>query len=107
MPYPLTSNGYIDEAEVFYLIVGLLKLPIDSLNDLTPEQFFWLLKGYARDKQEKYELIAYAVQVGYVRANGKRVEMFKKANTATTGTISKEHREKELEQLGQLFGTTE
>ncbi|MCD4839728.1 hypothetical protein LRS37_12800 [Neobacillus sedimentimangrovi] len=104
LPFPLKSNGFLDEEGIFKLVIGTFRLPLHYLEELTPQEIGWLRESHLEREKEKYEMIAYAFQVGYYRAKtGKKVEMFKKANKSKVGTITKEEKQKELDILNKLF----
>lgn len=106
LPHPRGSNGFIDEKKVFQLLVGTLKLPLEYMNELTFQEFSWLIESHHEKEIEHWELMAYAVQVGYARNHSKKkIEMFEgKQNKQKTNQITKEQKEKELSMLDNTFG---
>ena len=106
MPYPLTSDGFIDERFIFSFVVGTLKLPMAVLDELTLEQFSWLYEHHMQTKKEEYELLAHVVSVGYTRTQTKkRIKLFadegKKQNRV--GKITKDEKAAKLAQLNAIF----
>lgn len=85
------------------MIVGMLGMSVESMDSLTVLELSWLLQNY-RDKQKAhYEMIAYAVQVGFARANGKKIkEMFPKSAEEKVTAITPSEREEKLSQLDML-----
>lgn len=90
--------------EVFKLVLGTLSLPLHYLDELTPQEIGWLRDNHAEKEKEKYEMVAYAFQIGYYRAKtGKNVEMFKKSDKPQVGTITKEEKQEQLKALSNIF----
>lgn len=102
MPYPQTSNGFIDEAECFKTVVGVLGMPVEYMDTLSPIELSWLVEAKSDTDKTHYEYIARAYQVGFLRAHGKKVEMFKNTGQGAVGTITQEAKQSELEYLNTL-----
>ena len=104
LPCPRRSDGFIDEKAIFQFIVGTLGMPLHYLDELFPKEYWWLLENHFEKQKEHYELIAYAVQVGYVRANSKKkIKMFEEEDKPKVNTISQERRKNEINDLKEMF----
>ena len=103
--YPLQSNGFIDEKKIFGFLVSTLKLPTISLDELTFEQFGWLYEYHYEQKKEDYEILAHVISVGYARTQTKKkIKLFDDNNKkAAVNSITKEEREKSLNELNEIF----
>lgn len=106
--HPAKSDGFIDYDTVFKLVVGRLKLPISTLDELTYREIVLLIEQDTEDKQEYYETMALAFQLGYINAHskGKNKKLF--ANNSKTGSVTmfetEEQKVNELDQLKKSFG---
>ena len=75
------------------------------MDELTPRELGWLIENHYEQKKEHYELVAYAFQVGYVKAKtGKQIDMFGKNNKPRVGKVSPEKKKSELTELDNIFG---
>lgn len=75
------------------------------MDELSPQEVGWLVSNHYEKEKEKYELFAYAVQVGYVKAKtGKKFDMFEKPRKSSSGYIDKEEKARELAKLDEIFG---
>lgn len=105
--YPVNNLGFIDEKAIYQFAYNKLKLPLGSLDDLDITEYCWLVEGHIEALKEKYEMISYAVRVGYISAKtGKNIEMFKKdvEESKQKNTISLEDREIELKKIEKIMG---
>lgn len=78
------------------------------MNRLTLGEFGTIIDLAQERKREDYELMALAVQVGYINANSKKkITMFKKAENKQSGQrshkITQEEKASELDYLDSLF----
>lgn len=103
LPCPQQSNGFIDEEEVFKLVIGTLKLPLSYLDELVPYEIGWLIENHDEKEKEHYELISYAFRVGYVSAKeGKYIPLFDKESSRQPITL--EEKAKGFAELENIFG---
>lgn len=106
--HPAKSDGFIDYDTVFKLIVGRLKLPKSTLDDMTYREIVLLIEQDTEDKQEYYETMVLAFQLGYTNAHskGKNKKLF--ANNSKNQSISKfetiEDKKREIEEMKKQFG---
>lgn len=104
MLHPQNKDGFIDYDTVFKLVVGKLNKPISYLDDLTVHEINMLAEQQQEDQEENYEMIALAVQLGYVNANtkGKNQTLFDKKKSQNN-KVTKEQKEKEVNELKKIF----
>ena len=89
---------------MFQIAYGTLKLPLDSLENLTPNELSWLLEGHTEEQKSHYEWIAYAFRAGYVSAhNGKKIRLFEEKEVNKVNRITKEEKESQLAYLADKF----
>lgn len=102
---PAKANGYIDYEELFKLVVGRLRMPISYLDELTYAEIVLLIEQDTEDKQEHYETMALAFQLGYTNAHtkGKNKTLFSKNKSANKSFESIEEKQQAFNELKQLF----
>jgi hypothetical protein len=110
MPYPLKSNGFIDEEKLFKLVVGTLKicsfLDYESfLEDFFPsKEFGWLIEHHYEAEREHYDMLSNVVMFGYASAKkGKKIEMFEKKKGTKFGVITPEQKKADFDYLDSIF----
>lgn len=104
LPYPTKRNNFIDEDELYKIVVGKLKLSEDFLEHSTPRQLGLLLQSHHQEQEEHYEMISYAFKVAYVSAkDGKNRTLFEKKNSNQNEKTSKEEKEETLKYLDEVF----
>lgn len=108
---PQKSNGFIDEEELFAIIVGTLKLCTitDYENFIEETQPFvvgLLLNNHIGEQKDHYEMLAQAVRIGTVSAQkGKHIPMFKKQeNQVKTQKTTTEEKQQMFAELDNIFG---
>lgn len=82
--------------------MGVLGKPVEYMDTLSPKELNWLVEAKSDADKTHYEYIARAYQVGFLRAHGKKVEMFKNTGQESVGTITQEAKQAELEYLNTL-----
>ena len=105
-PFPRTTNGFIDEKAVFQLFIGTLGLPLHYFNQISFEEFGWLLEDHYEKERNQYEILAHVVSVGYARTQTKKkINLFSEDsnNQERVQKITKEEKQKKLEGLNSLF----
>jgi uncharacterized membrane protein len=105
MPCPKNSDGFIDEGELWSLAYGKLKLPLGSLDDLSPTELIWISNGHYEAEREYFELLSFTLFYSARMANSNRRE-FKNPfarETEKVKTITQEQREKEIAILDSIF----
>jgi hypothetical protein len=109
LPCPQNKQGFIDEEELFKLVVGTLKLcsltEFESyMEDVQPFQVGLLLSNHNEKQKEHYEMMAYAFQIGYYKAKtGKKIDMFQKESKAKTERITTEQKQEDFKALDEIF----
>jgi hypothetical protein len=108
--HPVNKQGFIDENELFKLVVGTLKLcPVYEyemfMDDIQPFQIGLLLDNHTDNKKEHYEMVSYAFRVGYISAKkGKSIPLFEKQQANKVSKVTKEQKENEFAELNAIFG---
>lgn len=105
MPCPRNSDGFIDEGELWSLAYGKLKLPLYSLDDLTPNEFYWISNGHFEAEREYFELLSFSLFYSARMANSSKKEFknpFAK-QTSNFKAITHEQRENEIAELDSIF----
>lgn len=101
--HPVNKQGYIDEEEVFKIAYGTLRLPLGSLDELTPLELYWLAENKEEKDKFNYEMLSYAMRVAFVSANsGKNIPLFEKEETKQN-KVSEEERDAVLSFLDETF----
>ena len=104
--FPVSSNGFIDESDVFKLVVGSLKCPLEYLDKLTPLELSWLVESRTDADKRHYEMIAYSVQVGVLRTQTKKKIVMFEDTKPKVNKISKEDKASEMKKLKEVFNTS-
>lgn len=87
------------------MAIGTLRLPPHYLDELTPYELGLLMENHQEQQKEHYEMIAYAVRVGYVSAKkGKNISMFEKEQKNKVSKTTKEEKAKTFAELDSIFG---
>ena len=105
-PFPRTTSGFIDEKEVFQLFIGTLGLPLDYFNQISFEEFGWLLEHHYEKEKNQYEILAHVISVGYARTQTKKkINLFDENSTTEVKMkkITKEEKQRKLEDLSEIF----
>ena len=86
-------------------MIASLKLPLESMDNFTFEQFGWLYEYHYEQKKEEYEVLAHVISVGYARTQTKKkINLFDdKQKVNKTNTITNEEREIQINFLLEKF----
>lgn len=89
------------------MAIGTLKLPLDYLDELSPQELGLLMENYYEKEEEKYELMSYAFKIAYISAKkGKHMPLFEKnKKQAKVGKITQEQKQQEIAELDNIFGS--
>lgn len=105
MPCPKNSEGFIDEGELYKLAYGKLKLPYGSLDDITPQELYWIWDGNNEAEREHFEVLTFSIFYSIRSANSKKSELknpFAK-QTDDYKYISKDKRDEEIAFIESIF----
>lgn len=101
---PVDKQGFINEKEIYQLAYVTLKLPLNSLDDITPLELFWLIEGDNNEKRQYYEMISHSMKIAYASVqSGKNIPLFEK-EVKKVKSITREEKKKGLSYLQEKFG---
>lgn len=83
-----------------------LKLPLETMEEMSFEEFGWLYEYHYEKQKEEYEILAHVISVGYARTQTKKkIKLFADKQTKqTVGKMTAEERDKKLDYLKAVFG---
>jgi len=82
-----------------------LKLPFETIDDFTFEEFGWLYEYHYEQKKEEYEVLAHVISVGYARTQTKKkIKLFDETNNEVKSKkITAKERDVQLNELITKF----
>ena len=108
-PYPVKSNGQIDEDGLFKAIVGKLKMPLSEYEYFKENYTFYelglLLESHVTEQRDFFELMAFSFSIGYAQAKtGKEIKMFAdEGKGEKVNKVSSDQRKDTLDFLSSNF----
>lgn len=86
--YPKNKDGFVDKLELYKIAYGKLKLPLDSLYNLTIEEFIAILNGHEESMLDYFNNHSLSVFYAIRSANNSKVKKFE--NPFSNGNEIKE-----------------